>query len=266
MRATTVVERWISLAAELIETPRLIATRESLLSNIKATNDFIMQLITRNYVSDIDYGTNKEVFTHVPKELLADFVGSFLSHPRHISFSAKDLSHYIRMSTKLLTWDVAILGGSGGRIMQTDYFDQKIIDLNLNYASRVMRTVDNCLLISGERARVGVPGATKYGLSLKRIEEIEQAYKDEHGNKTTIPDKPYLRVQRRPVLLIYVMQIGVDSDDASIDLVKNLPVIGLGLGFPGTYNDESMKAKYVLNRVEEKNQLQFEEDDEYDEN
>jgi hypothetical protein len=273
MRATTVVERWISLAAELIETPRLIATRESLLSNAKLTNDFIIQLISNQYISDVNYGPNREVFTHVPKNLVADYVRSFLSHPRHIPFSAKDLSQYIRSSAKFLTWDVAIIGGSGEKIAQTEYFDQKIIDLDLRYASRVMTTVDNCLLISGERTRVGVPGATKYGLPPKIVKEIEQAYQKEHDAKTTIPDKPYLRVTRRPVLLIYIIRIDKEkkdprksnSDDASINLVGELPVVALGLGFPGTDADrESLKARYVLNKVEERNQIHFEEDDEFD--
>jgi hypothetical protein len=46
-------------------------------------------------------------------------------------------------------------------------------------------------------------------------------------------------------------------------LVGDLPVIGLGIGFPGSYegaSSESTKVKYVLNRVSEREMLNFEED------
>ena len=50
-----------------------------------------------------------------------------------------------------------------------------------------------------------------------------------------------------------------------MELVGDIPVIGLGLGFPGEYEGasrESQKVKYVLNRVSEQNMRNFEEDDE----
>lgn len=143
-----------------------------------------------------------------------------------------------------------------------------------------MLTDENCLLISGQRARVGVPGATKYGLTKKKREEIEEKFHKEKP-EVKIPDKPYLRVKREPVLLIYIIKIDkqqlqkqadgsgrkINSDKASINLLGDVPVIGLGLGFPGEYEGaarESQKVKYVLNRVSEQNMRSFEEDDEND--
>ena len=136
---------------------------------------------------------------------------------------------------------------------------------------------DNCLLISGQRARVGVPGATKYGLKKERIEEIEESFrsKKENQEKKTIPDKPYLRVKRDPILLIYLIKI--DSQDSNgkkksnkeaMELVGNIPIVALGLGFPGDYEgarSESTKVKYVLNRISSRDRedmLNFEEDTE----
>lgn len=277
MRATTTVERWISLAAELIETPRLIAKKESLVANVKSTNDLLKTLLEVGCDSNIDYGENKKVFVGVDKEIVADYVKGFISHPRHIPFSAKDLSQYIRNSSKFLKWDIAVIGGSGEIISNADYFDKSIVDFNIKYAKRVIKIVDNCLLISGQRARVGIPGATQYGLELKKIEEIKNAFFKNNPSVQTIPDKPFLALERNPVLLIYIIEVDVDkkspdkrkfdSDEEAIRLAKDIPIIGLGLGFPGGSADsESLKARYVLNKVEERNQLNFEEDDEFDEN
>ena len=52
-----------------------------------------------------------------------------------------------------------------------------------------------------------------------------------------------------------------------MDLIGDVPVIGLGLGFPGEYDGasrESQKVKYVLNRVSELAMRNFEEDDEFE--
>ena len=142
-----------------------------------------------------------------------------------------------------------------------------------------MLTDDNCLLISGQRARVGVPGATKYGLSEEERVLIEERFHKDKPDAKTIPDKPYLRIKREPILLIYIIKIDkqqllkqedgsgrkTNSDKASMELVGDIPVIGLGLGFPGEYEGasrESQKVKYVLNRVSEQNMRNFEEDDE----
>lgn len=272
MRYTSISERWISVAAELIETPRLIATRESLVSNIKATNDFIKNMLENKFIKS----QNPTVFYNVPKELVAEYIKVFSSHPRHIPFSPKDLSSYIYNAGQFQYWDVAIIGGEGKKINTNKYFSQEVIDLGISPATRVMRTQDNCMLISGERARVGAPGCTKAGLDESVVKEIEEKYRETRGEKTTIPDKPYLMVERKPILLVHILNINKDienkkqkinSDIKSIELVGDIPVIALGLGFPEAKGHMgSMKVRYVINRVEERNYLTFEEDDELDEN
>lgn len=279
MRATTTIERWISLAAEVIETPRLIANRETCLNvNLQSTIDFICKLenaeIYRKKAYNFD--KNRVVYTGVDKEIVSKYIESFVSHPRHIPFNAVDLATYIANS-KYSTWSVAIVGGAGEPISEK-YFPKEISKLNIQYARRVVLKDESCLLISGNRARVGVPGATKYGLTQDEISRVEAEFKKKH-NSQTIPDKPYLRIDRDPVLLIYIMKIDtekkhikdangkykrkVDSDNASINLVGDFPIIGLGLGFPGKDLDNgSQKVKYVLNRIGERDMLNFEEDTE----
>lgn len=272
MRATTVVEQWISVTAEVIETPRLIANVEKCLKiNLQTTNELIGALeneAAKYKKAELNFDDNRVVYSGVPKEQISRFVSSFVSHPRHIPFNAKDLGDHIAKSEHE-KWTVALIGGSGERL-GSDFFSDEIANLGIRYSTRVFRCDDNCLLISGQRARVGVPGATKYGLTKDKRDEIEEIFKEQNGSKKTIPDKPYLRVEREPVLLIYFIKVDTEekktrifnSDEESIKLIGDIPVIGLGLGFPGHSNDSSEKVKYVLNRVGEKELRNFEEDEE----
>ncbi len=277
MRATTTVEQWISLAAKVVETPRLIASKEKCLEvNLRITDELLRNLENENsFKKEVyNFDDNRVVYTGVDKKEIARYIRSFIAHPRHIPFNSKDLSDYIENSTTHLTWTVAVVGGSGEKLEQ-EYFCKQISSLGLKYASRVVRKDDNCLLISGKRARVGVPGATKYGLDANTIKGIDAKYKKEHPGVQTIPDKAYLSIERDPVLLIYIMKVDkekkateeagkkrkFDSDEESIELINDFPIIGLGLGFPGTIGG-SEKVKYVLNRIGERELIEFEEDEE----
>lgn len=277
MRATKTVAQWVSLAAEVVETPRLIANREKCLKiNLDITNDLLTKLEIANiYIHpELNYAKNRIVYSGIDKEIIAKYISSFVAHPRHIPFNSKDLSEHIRNSQDFPKWTVAVIGGSGEYIDEK-YFDKSIIRHNIQYSSRIIKRDDNCLLISGKRARVGVPGATKCGLTKEAVTDIENKFKSEKNNASvTIPDKPYLKINREPVLMIYIIKIdtenksptrSINSDKAAIDLVGDIPVIGLGLGFPGDYqgsSHESTKVKYVLNRISERDMLNFEEDSE----
>ena len=277
MRATTVVEQWITLAAKVIETPRLIADRTKCLeANLKITNKLLSKLEENHekYVKEeLNFSSNRIVYTGVDKKDVAQYVRSFIAHPRHIPFSAKDLSDYIENKSTYNSWTVAVIGGSGKSI-EEKYFEEGITSYKLRYSSRVIRKDDTCLLISGKRARVGVPGATKYGLKQEQIIKIDNDYREANQDVQTIPDKAYLAVERDPVLLIYIIKIDTDkkatkepkarkfdSDEESIKLIEDLPVIALGLGFPGK-DGGSSRVRYVLNRVGERELREFEEDEE----
>lgn len=283
MRATTTVEQWISLAADVVETPRLIANIDKCLSvNLRITNSLIEQLdkegVYRKEGDKYNFDSKRLVYKSVPKEIIAKYISSFVSHPKHIPFNAKDLSNYIR-ECDFPTWTVAVIGGSGD-VLENKYFNEALTKHNICYSKRVIVRDDSCLLISGDRARVGVPGATKYGLEKKDITKVDDRY--EKG--TTVPDKAYLNMDREPVLMIYPLKIDteknkkigvdkktgkdkirlIDSNDAAIELIGDYPIIGLGLGFPGIGASESKKVKYVLNRVGEREMLNFEESDDED--
>ncbi len=262
-RYTAIVERLISVEAKVIETPKLVASKENLLSNIKSTNTMLRHVIDGKY-EVLDCGENRKGFKNIDKDIIADYIREFISHPRHIPFSPKDLSSYIKNLAPYRYWDVVLIGGAGDYVDK--YFDKDILNFKIKLSKREISVSDSCLLISGQRARVGVPGATKYGLDNGKIKMIEDEFRKilENKEKQTIPDKPYLNTDRNPILLMYFITVNSENQDNKANaLVADMPVIALGLGFPGM-SGKSMKVRYVINRVEERNQLNFEEDDEYD--
>lgn len=281
MRATTTVEQWISLAAEVVETPKLVANMDKCIKvNLELTNDLLSELESNPKYYDVKLNTdsNRLVYSGVDKEIIAKYISAYVSHPRHIPFNSTDLSMHINTSVEYPKWTVAVIGGSGDFI-EDKYISSVDVVKKIKYSSRVILTDENCLLISGQRARVGVPAATKYGLTEDERKIIEEKFKKDKPEAKTIPDKPYLRIKREPVLLIYIIKIDkqqlskrpdgsgrkTNSDKASMDLLGDIPVIGLGLGFPGEYEGasrESQKVKYVLNRVSEMAMRNFEEDEE----
>lgn len=278
MRATTTIEQWVSLAAEVVETPRLIANKDKCLKiNLDLTNKFLTEIeLEGNHLDPLyNFSANRIVYKKVDKNMVAKYISSFVAHPRHIPFNARDLADHIQNSIEYPTWTVAVIGGSGTEL-EGQYFDTAILGRGIHYSSRIIQRDDSCLLISGQRARVGVPGATKYGLTNSEMAKVKDEFEkreDNENKKKTVPDKPYLQMKREPVLLIYFIKIDKEikanrvnnSDKEAIKLVGDYPVVGLGLGFPGSYagaSERSTKVKYVLNRVGERDLLNFEEDSE----
>lgn len=259
MRTATSMERWVSLSAKLIETPRLIGRVENIDINFNVTKLFLDKLkSTHNY-----YRNDKEhIWKDVSSELIADFIGTFVAHPRHLAFRARELSNYIRSSKHQILWDVVIPGGSE---------DSRVIcGLAVHPEQRKITLDGNCLEISGERARVGSRGCTKAGLSVEQIREVEARYyvDPENEDKPNVPDIEYLKINRNPLLLLHVVSPNEKSDSDTESLLKDKNLIALGLAFSQVEGqEESKKVYYKINLVEYRNSVEndFEEDDELDE-
>lgn len=271
-RATTTVEQLVSLSAELIETPRLIADIDKLKENIDITNNFIKDIINdKNTDRSLNIVQNRIILKNISKLKVSDYIASFIAHPKHIPFNAKEISIHIKNKLDKETWTVVIMGGRCEESLEKQYFCKELTDSNIKYSKRIIIKSGNSLLISGNRARVGVPGATKYGLEDYIVTEIENAYKKENDVET-VGDKPFLKVpEREPVLLIYPIKIDkeknekrkANSDEEAIKLLGELPVVALGIGFPEAEpgKETSTRIKYVLNRIAEREYFGFEEEE-----
>ena len=274
-RETKTVEQFISLSGEVIETPQLIASRENCLQpNLNLTNALLEELLDNEKYcpkdDEYNFSKNCKIFRDVPKERIAEYISGFIAHPRHIPFETDTLSSYIRTHEHL--WTVVLMGGDQNRErLSSQYFPKQITDLQFGYSFRKILLDGSCLMISGHRARVGAPGATRFGLKKADVDRIEKDYRNslvkDNSNKkksNTYPDKIFLKPDipnRQPVLLIYIVKVNdemktVDnkskpvSDQRALDQYRDMPIIAIELGFLGDGTGRhGRKVKYVLNKI-----------------
>lgn len=259
MRTATSMERWVSLSAKLIETPRLIGREEKIDLNFNTTKLFIGKLMNECIYIQKE---KEHLWENVPNELIADYIGAFVSHPNHLAFRGRELSNHIRMSEQSPLWDVVIPGGSG--------IKKEICGLSIYTQQRKINLDGTCMEISGERARVGSRGCTKAGLNPAQIEEVKKLFyaNPQNENKDNIPDIEYLKINRKPLLLIHIIEPNDKSDHSVQNLLKDKVLVAIGLAFPKIEGQEaSEKVFYKINLIEYRNSVgnDFEEDDELDE-
>lgn len=271
MRAATVIEQWVDVSGDLIETTRLISSRkkcleENLITTSRLVNDLDVDL---EVARDCNY-RNRVVYKNVAKKYIVDYIRYFIAHPSHFPFNAKDLSDYIEGANDLDKWTVAVVGGSGELV--DEKLPLSLRKAGIHYSPRIVTMNESCLLIDGQKARIGVPGATKIDLNPDVIRTIEEDWKRENPGKKTVNDKAYLATERDPILIIYPINIDEEqkpdrkynSDEDSIKEVGDTPIICIALGFPGNAGT-SRRVKYVINAVEQRNMNNYEEDSEDEE-
>ena len=99
--------------------------------------------------------------------------------------------------------------------------------------------------------RVGSGGCTKIGLSPAEIQIAEERFAAIKGKDKTPSDSAYLIKERRPLLMLHIINVKCDRER---DSEKNIPefLFALGVGFPDT--GEGIKtANYMVNVVELRN-------------
>lgn len=251
----------ITVSGNLLETPRLKASRTILAENEKVFKDFVNSLAENgDRLIDSERTKGHYYWEHVPAELIAQLLLDFDTHPWHLSFNGRALSEFIATHQWPKGWDVVLIGSGEG----TPYpgglkcGDDK---LTLNSTERRQIAVDSKMLsVSGTKVRVGAGGCTRIGLTDKETEGARNAFKQETGKKN-VPDKAYLIKDRAPLLMLHVIQAEY-SGSHSQDLPPFL--YALGVGFPKT-DHETKKANYKVNLVELKNWIEIPDDSDEEE-
>ena len=120
-------------------------------------------------------------------------------------------------------------------------------------------------MINDTKVRVGSGGCAAIGLTQEQIDKIKKAYAEERraegkpvGN---VPDGRYLIADRAPILMLHIINVKtVRPEEAKLECPDFL--YALGVGFPDN-GDSTKSATYVVNLVELRNWIDFNED--YDE-
>jgi hypothetical protein len=150
MRRANEIVQEISLSSELLETSRLHSSAATIRANADTVSRWIESLTS-------DYGEPQAnlngpiVWQDIPKDRVADVLGSFVGHPLNYDFQSEQLSRYLRDTAEpvISVWDVAIPPGSA------DPTTFGGLSLSPRRRRVVSKLDSRSLLVSGSSARVG---------------------------------------------------------------------------------------------------------------
>ncbi|WP_331351778.1 Z1 domain-containing protein [Cellvibrio sp. UBA7671] len=267
MRDSEEITGSINISNELKETTRLSSEADVILRNYVVTENLTQQLIEvhSNNRDDEKFPFWKEI----PKNIVADFLERYLSHPLDTRFPSKVIANFIRKSGEdiLDYWDIAFPRG------QVD-FQEFLGGFSINALQRqvTLDSISRSYLVGGSKRRLGDSSHEKIGLSVTDIGIAETEFRSEPENKEkTISGKAYRKQRKKPLLLLYLLEPYEKGSDQAVPLPERCKfMVAVGLIFPALKNGGE-NFTYRINLVELRNLLPNEveydpiEDEELDE-
>lgn len=254
MRTGTLVSRPITVTGKLLETPRLKSNADILSSNERIFKAFCSNVNTVG--TDKKINQSGKMWTGVSKELVADLVRNFETHPWHLSFQGRALAEYIDNSPELNDWDVFLPNGSE---KEKFILDCGNCNIAMHRQERTVDEVNGMIRIMGTKVRVGSGGCTKAGLTDEEIKDAEVKFR-EATHKRNVADTAYLIKGRKPILMLHVIMSKQEDGQCNDKIPKTLYAIGIGLPGDGTIRT----ANYVVNLVELRNWTDIDDEDDDD--
>lgn len=260
MRSATLVRLPITVSGRLLETPRLKADPASLATNEAVFKNFVNQL---PYIGLRVQRKGTDFFwTDISKDHVEQLLREFKTHPWQLNFQGTALADFIHDDIDMGDWDAFVAKGS-----ENEYYELGCGNdiLQINPEKRAVKATSGQISISGTKVRVGVGGAAKIGLTEEEKKVAEDRYRMIKPDAVYIPDNAYLRIQRKPILILHVIAVDkVKKYDrgnlrSQIDEGVLVPdhLFALGVGIPG--NGDEKTASYMVNLVEFRNYYDFEE-------
>lgn len=249
MRLGTPVSRPITVSGRLLETPRLKSKKETLANNETAFRKFVKKLDA--VAERIETNKNRHLWAGAPKEMVAGLLRRFDTHQWHLSFQGRALADYIMEFDGLDEWDVVIPNGESEQVIELEGAESAI---EVKPERRKVTEDNGMLKVSGTKVRVGAGGCTRAGLTKEQIKQAETDYRNT-ANKHNVPDYAYLIPDRKPLLMLHVIETLPSSN-------MNIPPIlfAIGIGLPSL--GEAIKtANYVVNLVELQSYMEIDEDE-----
>ena len=227
----------VGLNKVFIETPQFENDSEILSAN----KDLILKFIDglKAFPSP-----EKNFWRDVPKNLVAGLILNFKADSWQHNFQSQPVSEYISGKMDDKPWDIFIPEGDGDELI----IDGKPI-------KPLVRTIlvdsDNQIKIGASKRRIGRTGAVQKGLTNEQVKAVEKSFHSIKGNeKKSVPDNFYMIHDRRPILVLYVIQPISKSQNAA-----NVPKVlfALGVGFPAASPNDSetniQTAEFVINAI-----------------
>ena len=236
----------ITVSGQILETPRLKASPEILEENERVFKAFVRDLAKNGERVEGEERAQGYLFwQHVPGDAIAQLLGNFDTHPRHLSYNGPALSEVVAAKEWKVGWDVVLVNrGDGAAYPGGLACGSEILPTDCTEKRKILAD-QRMLSVSGTKVRVGRGGLTRIGLSKAQIAAVQNEFRKENRKKQ-VPDRAYLIEDRPPILMLHVLQAEYEGTPR-----PDLPafLFALGVGFPRA-EYETTTAKYKVNLVE----------------
>lgn len=257
----------------IVETPYLIFDSEVQKKNFSATRSLVTKLVDQGYAFErTEAGRQHYIISSVPKALIVDYIRQLKISKYSSDFDTRQIADFLESTAEPIIehFDIAFMEG-------------KDVSRSISIAGRDIPKVirGHCTIDSetkrlgiGQRGKLGGPGDGRTGITnfngCTADEIIEDAkrkfretYKRENNEEfkegRTYPSSTWFKYveKRRPLLLVYMIEIDVDEEESTqkrqFDNFKKeldgIPVVGFALGLPQNANAAKHATKYKANRV-----------------
>jgi hypothetical protein len=248
MRNSSEITRFISISAEGLETPRLLADQAIIAANYRAAVQFIDRIIQSGAGQTAN---SNPLWQGVDKRLVVELLRSFVVHPLNVAFHPEDLANFLERSDDplLAKWDVVIPNGASQPLEVTSG-----ISIRLQGRKLAINTERRSILVNERKMRVGSRGVEREGMSINQIEAAERDFRGdpENAGKDNVPDRAYRLYRARPLLILHFLDGTVDGQPYRVP--EKAALTALGLSFPKLAG-QSERVTYRINLVEIRNLL-----------
>jgi hypothetical protein len=251
MRSGRKVTHSVTLDGRLVETVRIKSDRGSLERNMRTVIDLAEQ-INYQFGSATYVKGQGFLWRGVSADLVCTFLSRFEVFEGELDIAKQHpvISFIKGDPERLGTWDVCFYS------LLKDGKDAVVGPLTIKQQGRGCIDKGDYYVVSGTKSRVASRGAEIVGLSPEQIEQARK-YSNDAEN---IPDIAYRNVRSTPLLMIHVLDLGLDTADSDIRLADR--ACAWGISFPGEkVGGRGKLVEYLVNTVWWKEQFETQIDD-----
>lgn len=251
----------------IIETPYLIFDAEIQKSNFKVTKSLVSKLVAQGYSFERENGKGHYLISKIPKAIITEYIRQLKISKYSSDFDTRQIADFLESTVddSIKYFDIAFMEGNKARPI--NFVGKEFPKV---YRAHCTINSDTKRLGIGQKGKLGGPGDGKIGLveyygnrAESVIEEAKRLYRldyerngDIFTENKTYPSLTWFKYieKRRPLLLVYLMDIDTDGNQKSqLDQFKiqmnDLPVVGFALGFPRNDNAAKHATKYKANKI-----------------
>lgn len=279
MRNATDEYEFSSYFGGVVETPYLHLNTNAHKNNYEAVLKLVKDVVAEGVAFERQTNAGPKghyIIQDISKARIVDLIRKLRISRFSSNFDTKQIADFLENCTdkSIDMFDIAFMEGSPTQ-------DQNLlVEIEGRIIPKVLRK--NCIIDKetdrlgiGQRGKLGGPGDGKTGITdfngIDAVSIIEQAkekyreeYKRTHGyeftNNKTYPSDTWFKYvkDRRPILLVYLIDVGIDSDESNQqkqinqfrEELNGIPAVGFALGLP--QNEDAARisgTRYKANKV-----------------